>query len=575
MADLKDLFAGTVNSNLTAHTSDSGHTWSALAGTIELDANGYVFTQSGGSPAGSVYKSSWPSGASGNPITVTFDIKYTTAENQDYIGAGVVDSSGNNYHLTSLYSGNSGGGWALEKEASGGGSRVTIGNLPNTPLSINTVYSCVLSYQVVSGTVVLTVLVSTGGVVVWRASFTDSSYTTCQNVSIRGFLTSGADSSTTGYRLGNLAATSPTIVAMTDANIFYSPGNWLTGATPASPNSGSYLKFGFNGTGCILNLNTTTLGANAAYLKYSVDGLPWIFTNISGISSLAIIGGQASGNHQVFIGYAGRTVGADAWSGNPPTDAWKPIGLVVVGGTTTVAPVLLSGRMLVFTDSRGEAYDVLGPQGTAVVQDAFRSAAFMWAESQGCEVGLVGYSGQGWTIGGQTNVPPIFTPGNDTLSSWNKLWAGQARSFSGLTYLTFLNLGGNDTRNGASDAAVTATVSGVLAAVRAQNGSMKIFDFPSYEGDKFSAIQTGHTNYQTATPDPTCFFRDIGLSTAQKSAINANSGSAANATFITSDGIHPDTYGQSLVGSHVVQVGQLAQDGLVQGAPLSRLLTGM
>jgi lysophospholipase L1-like esterase len=177
-----------------------------------------------------------------------------------------------------------------------------------------------------------------------------------------------------------------------------------------------------------------------------------------------------------------------------------------------------------------------------------------WA--YGCEVGVAAYSGQGWTIGGQTNAPPLFTPGNDTLSSWNKLYTGQSRSFAGLDYIIILNMGGNDTRQSATDAAVTASVSGVLAAIRGANSTAKIIVVPSYEGDKFAAIQAGFNNYQTATPDSKCLFVDPGLTTTEQNAINAASGSAANATYLSTDGIHPSAYGQQTIGSKVIQAVQ-------------------
>ena len=65
------------------------------------------------------------------------------------------------------------------------------------------------------------------------------------------------------------------------------------------------------------------------------------------------------------------------------------------------------------------------------------------------EYGQVGFGRQGFTITGNGQVPPFFTPGVAVNSSWDKVYEGTPRSFKGLDFIFILH-GTNDGLNQAS-----------------------------------------------------------------------------------------------------------------------------
>lgn len=192
---INDQFTGTASSNLSSHTANSGNTWTATLGSIELDGAGYVFCHSG-TPA--VYVAS---GLFNSKVTATCILNCKT--DIDFAGVAVLDSGGDAYYLTSLNSSDSGGGWALEKYASGGSSTI-LQSLTGTPLVPGNVYDLSLTYSSNGTTVTLIFNVGLGATTIWTGTITDTSYPTCDQV---GLFMSGATSLTTGHHIGDLNAT--------------------------------------------------------------------------------------------------------------------------------------------------------------------------------------------------------------------------------------------------------------------------------------------------------------------------------------------------------------------------------
>ena len=65
------------------------------------------------------------------------------------------------------------------------------------------------------------------------------------------------------------------------------------------------------------------------------------------------------------------------------------------------------------------------------------------------------------------NVPPVFTPGNDSYSSWNKIDANNPRNFGGQLDYIVMGHGTNDGLNNRPASAVQAAAYAWLVAQRA------------------------------------------------------------------------------------------------------------
>jgi lysophospholipase L1-like esterase len=354
------------------------------------------------------------------------------------------------------------------------------------------------------------------------------------------------DPSSGGTAVINAVAGTP----VTDTGFWFVPGMWaLSGSGQATaPNAGAYFYFGFTGTSATMLLNSTAIGSSAAIVRVVVDyGAP-VDSNISGLSSLVIGTGLANTLHQVAVYYRGRDTTIDSW--NLPADGLVVQGMQLSGGATTSAPTHLSNTTLIFTDSRGDGYrtDTLTE---ATGQDCTATVAFMIGQALGTEVALAGWDGQGYLVGGHTNVPPMFSPGNDPASSWNKIYSGQARSFgTAYAYIIILEQGRNDVSGGVSDANVELSLEGLLTALRAAAPSASLIVTPAYDEAKGPAVLIGFNTYQAATPDANAFFADQNLPAVQQAALWPGPGP----NYISLDGVHPTAFGNSIIGASVVNV---------------------
>lgn len=562
-------------------TTGASHTFT-LTGPSGFSPNISMIAVSGA--AASPYESDTGANSGSSSVTTIQPGSLTPAENGDLLVSGLVSGNGASQAINDSFtavvagtgSGAVGGGLGYLIQATAAAINPTwtwtTGDTAAATLSVwkpNTSPLMTASPAAVVANSAGNTITLTGSVTAWTGSTTFSatagtivsqSVNTGTQVATLTYTAPAASQVVTFSDNTDSATAGVTVqIPMSDPNIYFSPGNWnlATPAAPVTPCCGAYLRPWFNGTGLVMGLNTTNLGANATYIEYSVDGGPWNQVNIAGLSSLTIATGLASGNHQVWIMYQGRTYTLDSW--NNPSNGWRPTYIVITGGTgLTAAPTVLSKKMLVLGDSRIEGYDITGSTQAAQFNDAKYSTGFMLAEALGCELGLAAFGALGWTVGGQTNVPPLFTPGNDAQSSYDKIYSGVSRSLAGYDYICIPNMGGNDFRQSASAAAVEASVAGCLAAIRAANSTAVIIVVPSYEGDYQSFVQTGFNTYQASAPDVKCLFVDPGFSTAEKAAISSIPGGSQYATYLSNDGIHPSGYGQQVYGSKIVQAVQQA-----------------
>jgi hypothetical protein len=291
-----------------------------------------------------------------------------------------------------------------------------------------------------------------------------------------------------------------------DARLYYSEQNWVrhNASLTSAVNAGAYLKLAFRSSASVSLLlqppdATAVANASAAVqfmtVAYSVDNgerlLAPVWTNTS---RLALASGLPADDsdarpHTLTLYIYNSRQGANRWA--DPANAGARAGALLVrgvaldDGAVALAPAALQlrpKRALFLGDSITEgvaaqctwAPTCHAPKGSAdlCANAGTKSWVHATAAAMQAEFSQVGFGGLGWVVGGGGGVPPLFTPGNDALSSWNKVYAGHARSFAGLDYIFVLHATNDGLRGagGQDPGKVAEAAEGWLAAVRAAAG---------------------------------------------------------------------------------------------------------
>lgn len=343
-----------------------------------------------------------------------------------------------------------------------------------------------------------------------------------------------------GFSASHTATVNTTsTIAVNDGNWFWSPYGWdVSGSTSAlSQDFGAYFKVGFTGTQVQVTFDVSALtGASVAsgnypYVRWSIDnGAFATYQLTSSTTTHTLATGLASGTHQLVMVYYGAAgISLDFWT--TPVMQVKIDGLVVDGGAASAAPTLRTKRCLFYGDSITQGQWSLGSSGATPPHDATLSHTAGVAAALGCEYGNIGYGGTGWTTTA-SNVPPIFTAGNDTNSSWDKYFAGTSRLVSGALSpapdYVFVNEGTND--GGASDATVETEIEGFLPALRTAAPGAWIFLEVPFNGQKRTALTVAYGAYE-AVPDAKAKLIDLGtdadFSTSFDCTVNGVTGTFA------------------------------------------------
>lgn len=366
----------------------------------------------------------------------------------------------------------------------------------------------------------------------------------------------------TGYQLDNFTVAPPLVVPVTDGNLFFSPYNWSSdgggamqanhvnaGSTYArTANPGAYLKFALNAAAsgaATLLLDTSSLNgitaANGPTLAVSLDGRAFatpLLAYAAGASRLLLSANLAAGAHTVELYFRSVALSSDMAMGdrwNTPACAVKITGLELDGkGSATAAPAVRSRRMLAFGDSITEGADAVGSANANADQDATQTYAQLLAIATDAEVGVVGFSGQGWTAAGYGNVPRFFDPAAPASAAFDKYAAGASRLAGGRLAPppdeVLVAHGRNDAA--ATDAEVSAAVAGWIPAVRADAPAARIAVVVPPDGSRRSAIAAG----VASAADPNTTLLDPGPLFA---------GTVAPNGLNTNDGIHPSARGHA------------------------------
>ena len=282
------------------------------------------------------------------------------------------------------------------------------------------------------------------------------------------------------------------LVSPSDPSLFFSPGNWqITDALASTVNPGAYAKLSFRGSSSVALLVDAMpcLWSSCMTLSYSIDGLPLQLKDNpvrDGTVSIPLAEKlDPSTTHSLAIHVYNSIQYGNRWldvGQAPYTDQRQALllwGVLLDDGAQAIPSKLRPKRLLAFGDSITEGVGaVCEGQGDLQTNAATKTWVQATASALSAEYGQVGFGRQGWTIEGNAQVPPFFTPGlalSDKNSTWGYVFEGAQRSFAALDYVFVLH-GTNDGLSPATSppSRVVAACEGWLHAVRAAVGSQTV-----------------------------------------------------------------------------------------------------
>ncbi len=295
-------------------------------------------------------------------------------------------------------------------------------------------------------------------------------------------------------------------IAITDANLFWSPYGWyFSGSTYALSNApGNYFKCSFTGTSLALSIDQTNLISNSTIaggypvLRYRIDGGSWVrYVTLSTDTSIVLATGLSAGTHTAEVWYAASLGALTTPDRFDPTtnENIKLTGLTLDTAASLVAPTLRPHRMIVYGDSNTEGKEDLTVTGSDLGnQDASQTYGALLAASLNAEVGIIGMAQQAYTGGA-----------NQLDNKWDKYFTGLSRLSSGLfspapDYI-LVNHGIND---GSSP---QATVTSLIGAWRTAAPLAIIFVTVPWNGTWASQIGVG----VAAQTDTNTFYINTGV----------------------------------------------------------------
>jgi lysophospholipase L1-like esterase len=299
-----------------------------------------------------------------------------------------------------------------------------------------------------------------------------------------------------------LAASSANDIPVTDPALSFSAFNWAVTPTSATAsNPGASLKVGFTNTtsaSLLLDTSASTTPSACVVLVYSLDDAPWVYVTPSpGNATLALPLSPSSSPlsvsavHDVRLFLYASCETADRWLQSPASAGGNAF-LVVTGlrlddgGVAVPPPGLFPSAALVYGDSITEgtnaqnfdyATGVCGGGEGLRNNGATDSWAFAFAAALRVELSLAAFAAQGFATKNSLNyghVPPLFTPGADAASAWDKVNAATSRLpllAANPPALVVNALGFNDQNSDVTPSQLTAVVAAWLAAARAALGA--------------------------------------------------------------------------------------------------------
>ncbi|MDR0887257.1 MAG: fibronectin type III domain-containing protein [Candidatus Nomurabacteria bacterium] len=339
-------------------------------------------------------------------------------------------------------------------------------------------------------------------------------------------------------------------VAVSNADIYWSPGTWYAGTDLMQANSrGSYFKVNFSGTHFGVTVDTSQLGGIAAssmvlwaYIDSSSSYISKSLADVSG-NEVVFSNSLSSGQHTATVYMSGFGSGS-RWEGNPP-NAFMINGIVLADGGATSAVVPNGKSVLFYGDS---------------ITDNMNGYAPKLGQLLGVEYGQLGYSGSKLTA--YSGYVPALWTGNAAVDAWSNYSENKSR-LSGGSYIggtptaIFSNEGINDTNGGNSSATLRATVAGWLAAERAatsaNTGLYLIMPYNLGCSPENTAYKSTYPTYKEAYMGGYSDYT-AGSSDAHAYLINLENLGCAITQNNSSDNLHPNAAGSQLIAQLIKNI---------------------
>jgi hypothetical protein len=303
---------------------------------------------------------------------------------------------------------------------------------------------------------------------------------------------------------------------------------------------GSYARYYFKGCTSV-NLLLDTAPTNVLF-QYQIDTGPLSAPILSSSSPNVQITIPDTGSHVVSVflmSIDGTTVGK--WNGA------RYLGILGFtlgpGGSKDIANVVRGSRNILWLgDSISESAKANDGVDANTYSSSYTVCQSLFA-SLGFEYGIVAVGGLGYTVNLAVNgVPPAYTVGNDTLSSWNKINASVSRlvsgQFSPQPDIIYENYGANDQNS----ATVTSVIPPLYQALRSAAPTALIIKAIPYMGLSRVQITAGILTYMASSADSLLQVIDLNIDARLTGGSYTGFG----------DTTHPGRWGHSNIGTLVL-----------------------
>ena len=253
-----------------------------------------------------------------------------------------------------------------------------------------------------------------------------------------------------------------TVDVASDPSILYSPLNWsVVNGSATTNNAGAYFRTMFSGNACSMNFDVSTTIGPASEIYWRVDGYeagqPWTRTTVTANMPCTPPSDLAAAPwHLLEVVVKSTSAAINRWVTTSPGVAVRLAGITLAPGAAVQKPIAKPWKVVLFGDSITEGVHTVNMTATYDTDqnDATMGWAYQLGNLLGAEVGVIGYSGSGLTVGAAGGVPPLTT-------SYNMLSSGVARVANTQPDLFVINEGTNDAAN-VTSAALT-VLNGLIA----------------------------------------------------------------------------------------------------------------
>jgi hypothetical protein len=343
-----------------------------------------------------------------------------------------------------------------------------------------------------------------------------------------------------------------------NAAIVKSPCNWEQDATALRTNQlSAYCGWKFSGTyceidvtDCVASLDTEPglIAGDWPKIAWQINGGPFQYHQLATGDTVIELAddGDLTGNTEIFLVVCALNNGYDLYTTGGYYFGINEIR--VLDGETLTAPTQYSENWLLYGDSTVAGWNSESIASVALMATTDATTAFplLLRKMKQAEIGVKAVGGQGWCVGpNNDDFPPLYTPANDTESTWNKTRAGvsilSAGNFPVHVHRIITIQGRNDHASAVSDANVQASLEGFYTDSRtaaawqiaAGEPPVKHDIVVPFGGGKRSILTSTAATLRTTNPDVTLhdLFTDLES--------NFDATGAATATEYSYDQIHP------------------------------------